>query len=103
ITYTGGTLNTNQTYDGLGVDSGSNPLTIWSLGHYYVVTTSNSAGTSTNSAAEQRGDPARSASAAGIECFVARSDDAQVSLSCPPLRQCHPLQREVLHRQRRSV
>src|ERR1039457_7706560 len=28
FTYTGGSLTTDQTYDGLGVDIGSNPLTI---------------------------------------------------------------------------
>lgn len=30
FTYTGGTLNADQVYDGVGVDSGSNPLTIGS-------------------------------------------------------------------------
>jgi hypothetical protein len=32
FTYTGGNLTTDQTYDGLGVDSGSNPLTIGNAG-----------------------------------------------------------------------
>ncbi|HLP77881.1 MAG TPA: immunoglobulin domain-containing protein, partial [Candidatus Paceibacterota bacterium] len=32
FTYTGGTLNVNQTYDGLGVDSALNPLTIGGAG-----------------------------------------------------------------------